>query len=121
MRIMWLRLVVLTTFLTLTVASVADAHVTVSLEEVPAGSFEKLTVSVPTERDVQSPRSGWRSLKGSRSWACGRSPAGITTSRKTRILLQPLAARVPGVHVPDQNPGGGWRVCVERLPDVRGR
>jgi len=44
--------VVLTTLLTITTASVAYAHVVVSPEEVPAGSYEKLTVSVPTERDV---------------------------------------------------------------------
>ena len=52
MRTTWLRLLVLTTFLTLATASVAYAHVVVSPEEVPAGSYEKLTVSVPTERDV---------------------------------------------------------------------
>lgn len=52
MRTIWLRLVVLTTFLTLTTVGVAYAHVRVSPEEVPAGSYEKLTVSVPTERDV---------------------------------------------------------------------
>jgi len=34
------------------VTGVASAHVVVSPEEVPAGNFEKLTVSVPTERDV---------------------------------------------------------------------
>lgn len=52
MRTIWLRLVVLTTFLTLTTVGVAYAHVRVSPEEVPADSYEKLTVSVPTERDV---------------------------------------------------------------------
>jgi uncharacterized protein YcnI len=39
-------------FLTLAATGVASAHVVVSPEEVPAGSYEKLTVSVPTERDV---------------------------------------------------------------------
>lgn len=52
MRVISLRLVALTALLTLGAAGVAHAHVRVSPEEVPAGSFEKLTVSVPTERDV---------------------------------------------------------------------
>lgn len=47
-----LRLVVLTTLLTVMMAGVAYAHVVVSPEEVPAGDYEKLTVSVPTEREV---------------------------------------------------------------------
>ena len=52
MRTTLLRLAVLITLLTIASASVAYAHVVVSPEEVPAGSYEKLTVSVPTERDV---------------------------------------------------------------------
>ena len=52
MRTTLLRLVVLTTLLTITMASVAYAHVVVSPEEVPPGEYEKLTVSVPTEREV---------------------------------------------------------------------
>ena len=52
MRTTLLRLVVLTTLLTITTAGVAYAHVVVSPEEVPAGEYEKLTVSVPTEREV---------------------------------------------------------------------
>ncbi len=46
------RIVLLSMFLTLAATGVASAHVVVSPEEVPAGSYEKLTVSVPTERDV---------------------------------------------------------------------
>ena len=52
MRTTLLRLVVLTTLLMITMASVAYAHVVVSPEEVPPGEYEKLTVSVPTEREV---------------------------------------------------------------------
>ena len=52
MRTALLGLVVLTTLLTITMTGVAYAHVRVSPEEVPADSYEKLTVSVPTERDV---------------------------------------------------------------------
>jgi uncharacterized protein YcnI len=52
MRTIWLRLVALSVFLTLAVASVASAHVRVVPEEVPAGSFEVLTVRVPTEKDI---------------------------------------------------------------------
>jgi uncharacterized protein YcnI len=52
MRTLLLQLVVLTMLLTIMTASVAYAHVVVSPEEVPAGSYEKLTVSVPTEREV---------------------------------------------------------------------
>lgn len=52
MRTALLRLVVLTTLLTLVAVGVAYAHVRVTPEEVPASSYEKLTVSVPTEREV---------------------------------------------------------------------
>ncbi len=52
MRVTRLRLVVLSTFLTLAVASVANAHVRVLPEEVPADSFEVFTVRVPTEKDI---------------------------------------------------------------------
>lgn len=52
MRTTLLRLVVLTTLLTVMMAGVAYAHVVVSPEEVPAGDYQKLTVSVPTEREV---------------------------------------------------------------------
>ena len=52
MRVPCLRLVVLSTFLTLAVVSVANAHVRVLPEEVPADSFEVLTVRVPTEKEV---------------------------------------------------------------------
>ena len=52
MRTALSRIVLLSMFLTLAVTGVASAHVVVSPEEVPAGTYEKLTVSVPTERDV---------------------------------------------------------------------
>jgi uncharacterized protein YcnI len=52
MRTALFRIVLLSTFLTLAVTGVASAHVTVSPEEVPAGNYEKLTVSVPTEKEV---------------------------------------------------------------------
>ena len=47
-----LRLVILSALLTLTAASVALAHVVVTPEEVPAGEYAKLVVSVPTEEQV---------------------------------------------------------------------
>jgi uncharacterized protein YcnI len=52
MQTIWFRCVVLSAFLTLAAASAAWAHVNVSPEEVPGGGYEKLTVTVPTERDV---------------------------------------------------------------------
>ena len=52
MRTAWFRIALLSTFLTLAVASVASAHVRVLPEEVPAGSFEVFTVRVPTEKDI---------------------------------------------------------------------
>jgi len=52
MRTIWLRLMALSTFLTLAAAGTANAHVVVSPEEVPADEFEKLVVSVPTEKDI---------------------------------------------------------------------
>lgn len=52
MQTIWFRSVVLSAFLTLAATGVAWAHVNVSPEEVPGGGYEKLTVTVPTERDV---------------------------------------------------------------------
>jgi uncharacterized protein YcnI len=52
MRTTWLRLLAISVFLTLTTASVASAHVRVLPEEVPADSYEVLTVRVPTEKDI---------------------------------------------------------------------
>lgn len=51
-RSAWLPVAIVSTFLTLAVTSVAWAHVVVSPENVPADSFEKLTVSVPTEKEI---------------------------------------------------------------------
>ena len=48
----WLKVAALSSSLTLAVASVAWAHVVVSPEEVAAGDYETLTVSVPTEKEV---------------------------------------------------------------------
>lgn len=52
MRTTWLRLLAISVFLTLITASVASAHVRVLPEEVPADSYEVLTVRVPTEKDI---------------------------------------------------------------------
>jgi uncharacterized protein YcnI len=52
MRTALFRVVVLSAFLTLAVTSVASAHVRVLPEEVPAGTYEVLTVRVPTEKDI---------------------------------------------------------------------
>lgn len=54
MRTIWLRLVALSVFLTFAAAGVAWAHVRVVPEEVPADSFQVLTVRVPTEKDVST-------------------------------------------------------------------
>jgi uncharacterized protein YcnI len=48
----WLKLALLSSLLTLAVAGAAWAHVVVSPEKVPAGEFETLTVTVPTEKEV---------------------------------------------------------------------
>ena len=52
MRIGWLWALLLSTCLMLATAGVAWAHVVVSPEEVPADSFQVLTVRVPTEKDI---------------------------------------------------------------------
>src|SRR4051794_29923749 len=52
MRIGWLRVLLLSACLVLTTAGVAWAHVVVTPEEAPAGSYEKFSVSVPTEEDI---------------------------------------------------------------------
>ncbi len=52
MRTSWFRFAALSVFLTLAATGVAWAHVRVVPEEVPADSFQVLTVRVPTEKDV---------------------------------------------------------------------
>ncbi len=52
MRSALFKILLLSTFLMLAVTSVANAHVRVLPEEVPAGSFEVFTVRVPTEKDI---------------------------------------------------------------------
>jgi uncharacterized protein YcnI len=52
MRTVSLRIALVGAFLTLTVCAPAWAHVVVSPEEVAAGDYETLTVSVPTEKEV---------------------------------------------------------------------
>ncbi len=52
MRTIWFRFAALSVLLTLATTSVAWAHVRVVPEEVPADSFQVLTVRVPTEKDV---------------------------------------------------------------------
>ncbi len=45
-------MLLLAAFLSLTTTGVASAHVGVSPEEVPAGEYEKLVVTVPTEKEI---------------------------------------------------------------------
>ena len=45
-------MLLLAAFLSLTATGVASAHVGVSPEEVPAGEYEKLVVTVPTEKEI---------------------------------------------------------------------
>ncbi len=52
MRTIWFRFAALSVLLTLVASGVAWAHVTVVPEEVPADSFQVLTVRVPSEKDV---------------------------------------------------------------------
>jgi uncharacterized protein YcnI len=52
MRIGWLRVLLLSACLVLTTAGVAWAHVVVSPKEAPAGSYQKFSISVPTEKDI---------------------------------------------------------------------
>lgn len=52
MRRLLFRLTALSALITLSVASVAWAHVVVTPEEVPADSFEVLTVRAPNEKDI---------------------------------------------------------------------
>ena len=52
MRTIWFRFAALSVLLTLVATGVAWAHVTVVPEEVPADSFQVLTVRVPSEKDV---------------------------------------------------------------------
>lgn len=52
MKIRWQWALLLAACLLLVTAGVANAHVRVLPEEVPADSFEVLTVRVPTEKDI---------------------------------------------------------------------
>ena len=52
MRIRWLWLLPLSICLVIAAAGVAWAHVVLSPKQVPANSYQKLAVSVPTEKDV---------------------------------------------------------------------
>ena len=52
MRTIWFRFAALSVFLTLAATGVAWAHVSVVPEEVPADSFEVLTIRVPSEKDI---------------------------------------------------------------------
>ena len=52
MRTIWFRFAALSVLLTLAATGVAWAHVRVVPEDVPADSFQVLTVRVPTEKDV---------------------------------------------------------------------
>jgi uncharacterized protein YcnI len=52
MRISWLWMLLLAICLLLITAGVAWAHVVVSPKETPANQYQKLVVSVPTEKDI---------------------------------------------------------------------
>jgi uncharacterized protein YcnI len=52
MRISWLWTLLVAAFLMLVTSGVAWAHVVVSPKEVPADSYQVLTVRVPTEKDI---------------------------------------------------------------------
>ncbi len=52
MRKGWRQVVALSALLTLAASGVSWAHVVVSPEEVAAGDYEKLVVSVPMEKEV---------------------------------------------------------------------
>src|SRR3954447_25251017 len=52
MRIAWLWMLLLIACLVLATAGVAWAHVVVTPKEAPAGSYQKFSVSVPTEKDI---------------------------------------------------------------------
>ena len=52
MRTKWLWLLPLTMYLVIAAADVAWAHVVLSPKQVPANTYQKLVVSVPTEKDV---------------------------------------------------------------------
>jgi uncharacterized protein YcnI len=56
MRSLLTRVALVGTFLTLAVCAPAWAHVVISPEEVAAGDYAMLTVSVPTEKEVPTTR-----------------------------------------------------------------
>jgi len=70
----------------LAVSAPAWAHVVVSPEEVTAGDYETLTVSVPTEKEIPTTEIRWRCPRGSCSPGCSPCPGGSTPSRRTAVL-----------------------------------
>lgn len=52
MRRVWSRIASVSVFLTVVTAGAAWGHVGVEPKEVPAGGYEKLTITVPTEKEV---------------------------------------------------------------------
>jgi uncharacterized protein YcnI len=52
MRTAWLRIMALSTFLTLAAAGAAWAHVEISPQEVPAGTSQEFVAELPAELDV---------------------------------------------------------------------
>jgi uncharacterized protein YcnI len=93
MRTAWLRIMALSTFLTLAAAGAAWAHVEISPSEVPSGTREEFVAEVPAELDVPttevrlevpegfevtnvSSPSGWQGNLSGRSivWSGGEIP-----------------------------------------------
>lgn len=112
MLVALLRVLAVSTCLTLTAAGAAWAHSTVSPEEVPAGSSETFTVTVPGEKedvaiveervdvpqgfevtDVSSP-SGWQSEVegGSVVWSGGE----INLDKEQEFTSRPGPRKSPG-------------------------
>jgi uncharacterized protein YcnI len=67
----------------LAVAAPARAHVVVSPEQVAAGDYETLTVSVPTEKEVPTTEIRVEVPEGSCSPGCSPCRDGSTLSRRT--------------------------------------
>jgi uncharacterized protein YcnI len=93
MRTAWLKIMALSTFLTLTAAGAAWAHVEISPPEVPSGTRQEFVAEVPAELDVSttevrlevpegfevtnvSSPSGWQGNLSGRSivWSGGEIP-----------------------------------------------
>jgi hypothetical protein len=95
----------------------AWAHVVVSPEEVTAGDYETLTVSVPTEKEIPTTKIRVEVTEGVFALRRGGAPAGVPAVPHTGPSSR-ATGRIPVEDRPDLL--GRQRRRVDRSPGCRG-